>query len=482
MLEMEFHALLLKCQKEKCESRTLEVKSARKGCPERLYDTFSAFSNQDDGGTILFGVDEHVGFQKVGVYDAQDLQKKLMEVGEAMTPVVRPILSVYEERGMTFVSAEIPPVDIAQRPCFKTAKGRLKGAYIRVGDADKPMTEYEVYSYEAFRKKIRDDIRPVEEAGLNSLDPVRLEQYIQRRKLNRPYFSALSLPQLYEMTGILHEGKPTLAAFLLFCLYPQVYFPQLSIIAARVPGKEMGELGTQGQRFTDSQRLEGNIPEMLDGAMAFLQKNMRTAIRVDSKTGKRTDQTEYPADALREIILNALVHRDYSTHTENMPIQITMFSNRMEVRSPGGLYGRLTIDQLGKVQPDTRNPFLVTAMEALGETENRYSGIPRIRMAMRDADLPEPVFRDERGEFLVCLYNGEEEAGPPREESKEDPKGVLAFCKKPRTRKELVAFLGVASGSYAMKKYVTPLIRSGQLLLSIPDKPQSRSQTYRTAD
>lgn len=79
-----------------------------------------------------------------------------------MTPVVRPVLTVCKEDGKLFVSAEIPPVDIDLRPCFKTARGRLQGSYVREGEADKPMTEYEVYSYEAFRKKTRDDLRETE--------------------------------------------------------------------------------------------------------------------------------------------------------------------------------------------------------------------------------------------------------------------------------------------------------------------------------
>ena len=124
MLDMEFKALLLKIQQRQCEEQTVEVKAAHRGCPERLYDTLSSFSNQDDGGVIVFGLDERQNFSKVGVYDAQDLQKKLMEAGEEMTPVVRPVLSVYDEDGLIFVAAEIPPVDLADRPCFKTARGR----------------------------------------------------------------------------------------------------------------------------------------------------------------------------------------------------------------------------------------------------------------------------------------------------------------------------------------------------------------------
>lgn len=484
MLETELKDLLLRVQTRRCEEQTVEVKTARHGCPERLYDTFSAFANQSEGGTILFGLDEESDFAKVGVYDAQDLQKKLMEVGEGMTPVVRPVLSVYDEDGMVFVSAEIPPVDLAERPCFRTSKGRLKGSYIRVGDGDKPMTEYEVYSYEAFRKKYRDDIRPVEGVALSGLDQNQAGRYLAKRKNDRPNLATLPLEQLYELTGMTQGGQVTMMALLLFGPYPQAYFPQLSIIATRVPGTEIGILNGEGQRFLDSKRIEGSLPEMLEGAMAFLRSNMRVAFRVDDKTGQRVDTPEYPMDALREAVLNALVHRDYSVHTENMPIQLTMYADRVEIKNPGGLYGRLTIDQLGKAQPDTRNPFLVTAMEAIGQTENRYSGIPRIRHAMEEANLPQPVFTDSRGEFAVCLYNKnhadalqpKERKLPPETVSVEDM--LLHFCAIPRTRKEIADFLGIKMVQYAMKRYVEPLIQAGKITLSIPEKPRSKNQTY----
>ena len=96
-------------------------------------------------------------------------------------------------------------------------------------------------------------------------------------------------------------------------------------------------------------------------------------IIVDSETGKRKDRTDYPIIAIREAILNALVHRDYSIHTEGMPIQIIMFENRIEIRNPDGIYGRIRIDQLGKVQSDTRNPIIASELEVLKITENRYS-------------------------------------------------------------------------------------------------------------
>ena len=146
MVEQELQKLIERIQTRGCEWQVTEVKAAHGGCPERLYDTISSFSNQNSGGTFVFGLDEKQNFKKVGVYDAQDLQKKVMEYCEQMTPIVRPVFTVYDENAKVFVAAEIPPVDVADRPCFKTAKGRLQGSYIRVGEADKPMTEYEIYS------------------------------------------------------------------------------------------------------------------------------------------------------------------------------------------------------------------------------------------------------------------------------------------------------------------------------------------------
>lgn len=487
MVEAELKQLLLRIQNRQCEEQTIEVKSAHGGCPEKLYDTLASFSNQDSGGTLVFGLDEKANFAKVGVYDSQDLQRKVMEYGEQMTPVVRPVFTVYEEDGKVFVSAEIPPVDITERPCFKTAKGRMQGSYIRVGDADKPMTEYEVYSYEAFRKKYRDDIRPVEQVRVQDLDQDRLAQYVLRRKQDRPHFATLELSQLYDLIGVTKNGVVTLAAVLLFSPYPQAYFPQLSIIATHLPGTEMGVLDEQGRRFIDSRRLEGTLPEMLEQAVAFVRNNMQISTRIDPETGRRIDQPEYPLDAVRETILNALVHRDYSIHTEGMPIQLTIYSDRLEVINPGGLYGRLSVDQLGKVQPDTRNPVLVTAMESLGQTENRYSGIPRIQHAMEECGLPAPIFINSRSSFSVTLQNRtaarpQQPLHPSAKVSVADPKNLLAFCRQPRSRAEIIAYLGIASSQYALRHYLDPLVKAGAIRLSLPEKPRSSKQTYQTAN
>lgn len=399
----ELGELLAQVQNLHAETQTLELKSAAKGCPTRLYDTLSSFSNQDEGGTILFGVDEQGHFAETGVYDAQDLVKHVAEQCNQMTPVIRPVFTTLAKDNKVFVSAEIPGVDVSDRPCFYTGKGRLKGSYIRVGDADEPMTEYEVYSYEAFRRKYQDDVRLVEQAGMKALDSTLLGEYLIKIKKERPNLAMLENQQICELMSVTKEKIPTLAAVMLFGFYPQAYFPQLCILASAVPGTMVGQLGAEGERFLDSQRIQGTLTQMLAEAMTFIRKNTRTKIIIDPETGKRYDRSDYPETAVREAVLNALVHRDYSIHTEGMPIQLLVFEDRLEVRSPGGLYGRLRVDQLGKVQPDTRNPVLAVAMEALGETENRYSGIPTMRRELKQAGMQPPEFRNERGTFVVCF-------------------------------------------------------------------------------
>ncbi|MBQ6961614.1 MAG: putative DNA binding domain-containing protein [Clostridia bacterium] len=458
----------------KTEGQTLEVKKAHDGCPHTLYDTLSSFSNQDSGGVLLFGLDEDGGFEICGVYDVHDLQKKVMEQCNQMEPPVRGIFTHAEIEGKMVCSVEIPGMDLSERPCYYKGTGRLRGAYIRVGDADLRMTDYELYSCEAFRKHLYDDIRPVERAGMNMLDADQLSAYVHLKRAERPGFARLSPEQAYEMLNISRGKVPTLAALMNFGLYPQGYFPQLAITAVVVPGTSIGNTTEDHIRFLDNKRIEGTLINMLDEAMAFCLRNMKTRTIIDPATGKRADQTEYPLLAIREAVLNALIHRDYSHYTEGTPIQINFFSDRLEIHSPGTLYGRMTVEQLGIARPDLRNPALAVMAETLLKAENRYSGIPTIRSEMAQAGLPPPVFENRRNEFVVTLYNRMSKPSIPARFSND----LAGFCSVPRTRQEIAGFLGVQANSYMMNHYVRPLLEKGILKMTLPDKPRSRNQKY----
>ena len=199
MLQSELIALVKFVQKTRSESNSLEIKSAREGCP-KIYETLSSFSNQSGGGTIVFGIDE-TDFSVCGVYDAADIQKKIMEQSIQMEPEVRPLCTVAVVDGKTVVSAEIQEIDSFQKPCFYKGVGRLKGSYVRVGDGDRRMTEYEVYSFEAFRQKIQDELRTIDDAELSEIDTNSMTKYLIMLKDKKPNLAALPNEKIKSLQG-----------------------------------------------------------------------------------------------------------------------------------------------------------------------------------------------------------------------------------------------------------------------------------------
>ena len=273
-----------------------------------------------------------------------------------------------------------------------------------------------------------------------------------------------------------------------FCVYPQSVFPQLGITAVVVPGYEIGDVGTEDARFIDNRRIEGTLAEMVEETVAFCKRNMKVKTIIDAETGKRMDKLEYPVKAIREAVLNAVIHRDYSEHTEGTPIQVNMFQDRIEIHSPGNLYGRMTVEQLGVSRPDLRNPALAVMAESLTAAENRYSGIPTIRREMYSSGLKEPVFENRRNEFVVTLYNDtnveesiHKEVGEKKKE-KDISEKILAFCKEPRLRGEIAELLNIKTEFYVMDRYITPLLKEGKLDMTIPEKPKSKYQRYYTSN
>lgn len=137
MLEKDLEQLVYKIQTVKTELNYIEVKEAHMGCPTKLHDTLSSFSNLSGGGIILFGLrEEKDNFSIVGVYNAADLQKKITAQCNEMIPKVRALFTCTTIDNKTILSAEIPEIDVADKPCFYSGKGRLTGSYIRVGDSD----------------------------------------------------------------------------------------------------------------------------------------------------------------------------------------------------------------------------------------------------------------------------------------------------------------------------------------------------------
>ena len=463
----------------KTETNNIEFKKAKDGVPENLYDTFSSFSNTS-GGIIIFGVDEKNNYDICGITNPDIFQKKITEQSLMMEPKIRPIITICEYDGKIIASAEIPELDVFNKPCYYSGKGKMKGSYIRVGDADLPMTDYEIYSFDAFKYKTEDELRSKERIEKDIFNEISINSFLDKIISVKPNLINLDRDTILKMNGIIDKNNyPTVCGILNFGKYPQIFSPNLDIVAVRCSTNEYGVEDQNGIRFLDNKRLDGTISEMLKLAISFVINNIKKATRINDR-GIREDVLEYPIKAIREIILNSLIHRDYSIHTENEPIRLTIFDDRIEISNPGGLYGRLSLDELGKVHSDIRNPFIASILEILEVTENRYSGIPTIYAEMKKAGLMEPKFESVRGTFKVTLYNSKKtDIINDNFVSK-----IKAYCKTPRTKESLAKFFGYDEKhpAYFINSYVIPLIEQGILAYTIPSKPRSKNQKIYTVE
>ncbi|MGH2534633.1 MAG: ATP-binding protein [Thermomicrobiales bacterium] len=404
----EVRALIEETRRLHGELATVEVKSAAGGLPVRpVRETMSAFANAG-GGVLLLGVDENAGYAVVGVADAGQLQREIADLANHFEPPLRPEFSVAEIDGMVVVAVEIDAVPSAQKPCFYQPSGLPNRAFVRVGPSNRRMTEYEVQSYLGGRTQPTFDAEPIADASLDDLDRAKLDAYLGRLGAARPQAAAIDLPfdQRLAQLGIVRQidgvYRPTLAGLLVFGRYPQAHAPQLMITFVQYFGVDEFELTPRGERFLDNRRFEGPIDEMIKKAVDHVLSSIRRSSLIDGLV--RRDIPEYPEVAIREAVVNAVAHRDYNPYLRGSYIQIRLFADRLEIQSPGGLFGGVTVETIEQEQ-STRNARLIRLMEDLGLVENRGSGIRAMIRAMRQANLEPPRFEDAGTSFCVTFRN-----------------------------------------------------------------------------
>lgn len=405
----EILSLVAEIRRFKSEQPGIEVKAAAQGTPrDSLRQSLSALSNRPGGGVILLGLDERQGFAITGCHDPQRLQEDIASAGAEMTPPVRPDLSLCEHEGKLIVLAEIAEIAQFDKPCFISAAGLQSGSYIRSGLSNRRMTSYEIYGFVSAREQPKFDSEPVPAAAFEDLELDALQNYVGLVNRKNPSGLIARLPfdeAICRLGIVVSDGEryvPTLAGLLTFGLYPQQFEQQLRITFVQYFGSSEEDLGPRGERFLDNRSFEGPIPKLLEDALLYVMSHFRQSSLIDGLF--RRDVPEYPELALREAIVNAVAHRDYSNLARSSYIQIRLFSDRMEIQSPGGLYGTVTIDNLDSEQ-STRNQLLMRMLEDLGLSENRGSGVPAMTGAMRAAHLTPPQFEDRRSSFWVTFRN-----------------------------------------------------------------------------
>lgn len=395
------------------EPTSIEAKRAVGGLPRSVRETLSAFSNTD-GGTILLGVDEQSGFDLVELDDPVTLRDGLVQMSrDDITPALQISTEIVEVEGHRLVVAEIPPAPADRRPAYVTVQGIATGSYLRGGDGDRRMTEAEIAMVMAARVQPLYDREPVDGTSADDLDDEAVRRTLRRIRSGFPKLAqsddATVLFRLGITTGASTGSPLTIAGLLTYGQFPQQFFPQLMVSVVVHPPEP-----SSGTRFLDNQTVRGSIPEMIETTLSVLRRNL--AVRaVISDRGGRVDEVEYPLEAVREAIVNALMHRDYSPVTRGTQVQVELFPDRLVVRSPGGLYGGVVIDELGEEGvSSSRNAVLAslladTYLPSSNElvAENRSSGIPAMLDVARRRGLPRPSFRSSITSFVVTMARSE---------------------------------------------------------------------------
>ena len=484
-------------RKYKTETDRIEVKTANGGFPKKCYDTFSSFSNKY-GGMIIFGINEENNFSTEGVYDVKDLQNQISNLcTDSMEPAIRPEILPLEFENKNIVAVYIEEISQNRKPCYYKPKGIKGGSYTRVGDKDDNMTDYELYALQSYKEHIFEDTRPTKRATIDDLNTEQLNSYIEKIKSEKPNFSKNDFDKCLRLCGITDRNEqtvyPTLVGTMIFGEYPQSFYPQLFIACVVVPGNKLGDIGTMGERFIDNKRIEGTIEEMLNDTMSFLRRNMKTSVIIDSN-GKRINRTEYPIEALREAVANALIHRDYSIQTENAYISVNMYDDRIEIINPGTLYGTNKLEKLGTATTmESRNPTLVRILEEKGSViENRHSGIPTMKREMKNYGLPEPEFYEERDSFKVIFRNQNanidkhsgqvsgQQSGQVSGQVNKYQELVLNYCMTPKSTQDIKTYLGLKSRRYVREKIIKPLIENNYLDYNNKNNINDKNQKYIT--
>jgi len=249
------------------------------------------------------------------------------------------------------------------------------------------------------------DIQPVPNATVDDLAPDLVEKYRAEALTRRPDpdLAALEMPLLLERIGAAvqwqHHLVPTLAGVLFFAPDPQHFYPSLTITFLRFAGTTTARPDPEAPLYLDNREFRGPIPAMIEAARAAVFQHVgRRAVVLGFR---RQEVPDYPEIAVREAIINAVAHRDY-TRVGSF-IQIRLFDDRLEVQSPGGLAGGLTVNDLVHEQY-TRNPRIMRLLEDLGYVERRGVGIDEMIAATQKVGLPRPAFEDRGTSFWVTLY------------------------------------------------------------------------------
>ena len=220
--------------------------------------------------------------------------------------------------------------------------------------------------------------------------------------------------------------------------------------------------------------------QVTEKALEFVRGQIKERTYLGADT-RFVTEPEYPEFAWKELIVNAVAHRDYSI--KGTDIQIKMFDDRLTVESPGTLPGIVRLNNMRHVH-FSRNPKIAQFLHEYEYVQEFGEGVDRLYEVMEAAGLPQPEYRVEAFMLYATIRNTkltDNLGGAPQVTPQDTPQDkIIAYCMEPRSKAEIAKLCGFKDIKHFTSHYLKPLLESGRLRMTIPDKPNSRNQKYIT--
>lgn len=451
------------------EGKTLEFKRDLSS-PKPLLKALVAFANTA-GGRLVIGIADDR--QIIGVSNPLDEEERLCNlIADSIAPRLVPNVEMLTVEGKTLLVVEV--FVSGNRPHWLKSEGAETGVYVRLGSSSRQADAALIGELRRSVEGVAFDEMPMPDLGLNALD------LDGARKL----FSGISTldPQALHTLKLvtLYQGQtvPTKGAVLLFGKERALHFSDAWVQCGRF-------IGTDKAKIFDHVDIHEHLPIAVDSIMLFLKKHaMRGA---DFSTVRRKDVWSIPLLLLREAVINALVHADYSQR--GAPIRVSFFDDRIEVESPGILLPGMTIEDMRQGVSKIRNHVLARVFRELNLIEQWGSGVRRIFREAQELGLPEPQFVEVGMRLRVVVFlaetlplkrTTEQVTEQVNEQVTEQVARFLNLLNVgPLGVREAMDALGLKHRPTFLANYLQPALQAGLIQMTQPESPKSPTQKYR---
>ena len=436
------------------EGKTLEFKRDLSS-PDGVLKTIVSFANTS-GGTVLVGVEDRTRHVR-GVTEPLNLEERLANlISDHIVPRLVPELEIIPWRRNHVLAIQVYASPV--RPHYIRQAGLDHGTYVRVGSTNRRADRELVEELRRFARGEAYDEQPMPGLKSEALDfRAASESFAPVRRLRRTDLQTLRLVTT-------HQGRtvPTIGGLLLFGETRDEHFPDAWIQAGRFHG-------TDRSRIADRIDIHAHLVRAVEDTVAFVEKHALHG--ADIGTVRRRERWNIPPTAVREAVVNAVVHADYAQ--KGAPIRLAIFDDRLEVENPGLLPFGLTLDDLPRGISRLRNRVIGRTFHALGLIEQWGSGIQRMTAACRDAGLAPPTLEEIGNRFRVTLWL--EQVGVPTLDKIEE--AILATLRHGTggVTSEIAKAIGLTSR--ATRTRLVGLVNRG-LVREVGTSPQDPKRRY----